>query len=250
MEHAMRAAVVAFTNRYADDIFTEDGNDYVISKFHSYADMSGFFIDIQSEGTWSVKNANTWHVEHLKLELHGIGTTVDVALDVSYIDGEYVISGLAGKAPSHDDNDDRYSSMSDFENERDFPLFFVVPLELVKDDRSDDVVDTVPEDNIDKADFNSYFNAMDELIALFDGIIVDFKTGRQGDYSMIYVTVSDVWYNSETYQKERFAEDVAESIKRISKETGVSDFVSVYFNDTHDKRLAEPKLFGGYKILR
>lgn len=65
------------------------------------------------------------------------------------------------------------------------------------------------------------------MISISDGIIIEFKTARKDDYGMIYVTVSDAWYNSEEYQKERFAETISESINKISKETGVSDFVSV-----------------------
>lgn len=66
-ELAKRAAVVAFTNYYALDVFTTDGN-YDVSKFHSYADVSDdaskYFWYVKSEGTWRAKNENTWHVDH------------------------------------------------------------------------------------------------------------------------------------------------------------------------------------------
>ena len=129
VEYAMRAAVVAFTNYYADDVFNSDGNSYNVSKFHSYADVSGSLMIVTSEGKWSAKNENTWHVEHLKLKVNIYNTTVDASLDVSYDGENYVISNLKGKAPS-------YNDISVFEEERDFSLFFVVPPKLVKDDRA------------------------------------------------------------------------------------------------------------------
>jgi len=101
-----------------------------------------------------------------------------------------------------------------------------------------------------RADLDAYFDEMDMLILLSDGVIIDFMTERKDDYSMIRVIVSDAWYNSEDYLKERFAETVSELIENISKETGVSNFVSVSFYDINNKKLAEPKLFGGYRILR
>ena len=244
-EYALRAAVVSFTNCFTDnDIFTEDGNDYDISKFKSYADVSGDFMNIKSEGTWSVKGENTWHVEHLLLETYKYRTPINVSLDVSYDGDNYIISNLAGKDPSGND-----LSYWNGPEHTDFTIFSIVPHELLKDDRIGSEV-AAREEALKKKNLESYLGAMDGLIALSDGIIIEFMTARQDDYSVIHVIVSDAWYYSEEYQKERFAETVAESIERISIETGVVDYVSVYFYDTNNKKLAEPKLFGGYKILR
>ena len=100
------------------------------------------------------------------------------------------------------------------------------------------------------ADIDAYFDKMDLLIDFHDGNIIEFMTGRRDDYSMIRVIVSDAWYRFEDHIKERFVEAVSNDIKQISKDSGVSDFVSVYFYDIDNKRLAEPRLFGGYRILR
>ena len=132
--------------------------------------------------------------------------------------------------------------------QNDFTIFSIVPFELIKDDRTDNVAN-VSEEVLVKEDVDSYFVAMQGLIALSDGVIIEVKTARKDDCSIIHVIVSDAWYNSEEYQKERFAESVAEVIESISSESGVSNSVSVYFYDANDKRLAEPKLFGGHKIL-
>lgn len=130
VEYAMRAAVVAFTNRYADDIFTDDGNSYDISKFHSFDDVSGFFMYITSEGTWSVKAENTWHVERLQLKVNEYNTMISASLDVSYDGKDYLISNMTGEAPSYDD-------ISIFEEESDFSTFFVVSPTLVANDRAE-----------------------------------------------------------------------------------------------------------------
>lgn len=129
-EDALRAAVVAFTNRYADDVFKEDRSTVDPSMFHSYSDLSGFFLHLDSKGTWTIKNENTWHVEHLKLTVDIYNTKVDANLDVSF-DGEfYYITNLTGKAPS-------YPDISDFENESDFSLYFIVRPDLIVEDRAD-----------------------------------------------------------------------------------------------------------------
>ena|GEM_PF-5988498 len=97
--------------------------------------------------------------------------------------------------------------------------------------------------------WDDYFTLMDELQASSNGNIIEFRTARKDDYDTIQVIVSDSWYNSTTQQKERFVESVMESIEKISDETGVSQFVEVYFYDTDNTKLAEPRGYG-YRILR
>lgn len=133
-ESAFRAAVVAFTNMFADDIFTADGSNYDLSKLHSYDDLSGFYMDVTSRGNWTGKSENTWHVEHLKLRVPEYGSTVDASLDVSYDGSNYLIFNLAGKAPSHDDNDSNFSSMKDLEDES--QAFLTIAPYLIDKDRS------------------------------------------------------------------------------------------------------------------
>jgi hypothetical protein len=129
VKYALRAAVVAFTNYYATDVLTSDGNDYDISKFHSYADVAGFFMNVESEGTWTAKSKNTWHVDHLKLKIYEVGSVVDASLNVSYDGSRYKVSNLTGKGPS-------YPDISNLENERYFALCSSVPPALIQDDRN------------------------------------------------------------------------------------------------------------------
>ena len=126
-EMALRAAVVAFTNRYADDVFTNDVED--VEKFHSYADVSGFLMYPEREGTWSAKNETTWHVEKLRLKVDGYDAIIYVSLDVSFDGENYIVSNLSGTAPSFDD-------VSIMENESDFSRFFIVPPKLIEEGRA------------------------------------------------------------------------------------------------------------------
>lgn len=149
MEYAVRAAVVTFTNWFADnDIYTEDGNDFDISKFRSYADVSGDFMRIKFEGTWKIKNENTWHVEHLILESYEYQSIYNVSLDVSCDGDSYIVTNLTGKTQAGED-------WSIWEGYNEFSLFAIVPLELIKDDRIDSEVDA-REEALKGMKFDSY----------------------------------------------------------------------------------------------
>lgn len=128
-EIALRTATVAFTNYYATDVFTPDGNHLDTKKFHSFADTSGFYLILEYEGTWTIKNETTWHVDHLVLKTVEFNSIIDVNLDVNLVDNNYVISNLSGKAPSYDD-------ISVLEEDDFNDIYFIVPPELVKDDRA------------------------------------------------------------------------------------------------------------------
>jgi len=127
-ENAMRSVAVAFTNYYADDVFQEDGNHYDISKFHSYADVSGFFLNIIDEGVWSEKDEETWHVEHIKLKHDFYSSIFNISVDVSFDGKVYILSDLKGSAPSYED-------IGVFEDEGNFSMFFYVPIKLIEEDR-------------------------------------------------------------------------------------------------------------------
>ena len=91
-----------------------------------------------------------------------------------------------------------------------------------------------------------------ELIESSGGVVVGIKPYLQeGDWSTVAVTVSDVWYNSQEHEKERFAEQLQQTVSTLVKNGGKTDpdeNVGVYFFDTYGKELATPKMFGGYKI--
>lgn len=96
--------------------------------------------------------------------------------------------------------------------------------------------------------------ALNEMIKASNGVILKIQPHfKDGDWSSVAVTVSDSWYYSQDYEKERFAEQVGAAIQNVIKTSGLvdkNDFISVYFYDTYQKELASPKLLGGYKIKR
>ena len=67
-EYAKRAVVVAITNAKSPYVIASNGSDYDVSKFRSYSDVGDDFWEIISDGAWTVKANNTWHVEELKLK--------------------------------------------------------------------------------------------------------------------------------------------------------------------------------------
>ena len=112
-----------------------------------------------------------------------------------------------------------------------------------------------PDEDTVKAKLDELFvKAMNELINTSNGIILNIQPHlRDGDWSSVAVTVSDAWYFSQDYEKERFAEQVGGAIQKIVTSAGrvkSGDLVSVYFYDAYGKELASPKLLGGYKIKR
>lgn len=93
-----------------------------------------------------------------------------------------------------------------------------------------------------------------KIIDTSNGVIVSVEPRfESGDWSAILVTVSDSWYVSQEYEKERFAEQVQQLLETLVKNVGYvkkESSVSVFYYDTYGKELASPKMLGGYKILR
>ncbi|MEK4850684.1 hypothetical protein NST04_12650 [Paenibacillus sp. FSL H7-0756] len=90
-----------------------------------------------------------------------------------------------------------------------------------------------------------------EIYKQADGAILKIKP-RDNSWSQIDVTVSDSWYNSQDFQKERFVESYGNLISQVVLDykyviTG-DDRVFVYFIDEFGTRLASPKLFEGWKV--
>ena len=93
---AYRAATVSITNQMAADVFASDGNTLDPSKFHSFSDRSGFYLEPKGRGTWSYKDEPTWHVEGLEYKVSEIGTSVKASCDVHFDGTNYIISNQSG----------------------------------------------------------------------------------------------------------------------------------------------------------
>jgi len=112
-----------------------------------------------------------------------------------------------------------------------------------------------PDEKTVKAKQDEIFaDAIAEIKKLGDGIIVDVEPYIPSEgWSMVKVIVNDSWYYSQEHEKERFAEQVGDTVATIIQNTGQVEpdkHVSVYFYDAYDKELASPKILGGYKIKK
>lgn len=90
-----------------------------------------------------------------------------------------------------------------------------------------------------------------EIINVSNGIITNITPRyNDGDWTLVNIVVSDAWYYSADHEKERFVESVGTTVETLVVNSGIgnSKSTSVYFVDTYNKTVAEPKIFGGYKI--
>lgn len=76
----------------------------------------------------------------------------------------------------------------------------------------------------------------------------------EGILTQISVDVSDAWYYTQEFEKERFAEVVYDAIKAKLVEVGAienyDETIIVTLYDGHGKELAKSKMLGGFKIKR
>ncbi len=75
---------------------------------------------------------------------------------------------------------------------------------------------------------------------------------NKSDWSIAKVTISDDWYHTPKYEQERFVEQmsaIVQSVIKDSKKVDRDKNISVYFYDLYNKKIASPKITGGYKIL-
>lgn len=144
VENAKRSAVVAITNAFAMDVFAEDGNTYDVSKFHSYADTSGnvydYFMKVNSWGTWSAKDEQTWHVDSLILEKIS-GTVANAKLDVNFDGTNYVVSNIKGTFGNPSASADNLIDLSEIAYGSTAPIYLTVSAELIKNNREQVKVD-------------------------------------------------------------------------------------------------------------
>lgn len=134
---AMRAAVVAMTNAQATDVFTDDGMTYDSARFHSYSDTTGFYMTVDSAGSWSAKDGNIWHVDGLLLQIQDVGTYLQASMDVSFDGTNYVVSGVTktvGSLEAIDAGDEATLNVETLEPGDTTPFLTVSP-SLVEEDR-------------------------------------------------------------------------------------------------------------------
>lgn len=130
VENAKRAAVVAITNALATDVFAADNNTVDPTKYHSYADLSGYYMIVTSWGTWSAEDDAIWHVDGLEMHPNGYDTVACASLAVAYDGNSYVVGNVSG--PFGKAND-----LSDIETFSYADTYLTVAPALIADGRSD-----------------------------------------------------------------------------------------------------------------
>lgn len=136
-----RAVVVGLTNAQADDVWTND--EYDPKKFHSYADLSGFFLELYSDGTWSKVNDYTWHVDHILLSPYELSSIFDASCDVSFDGSKYCISNMSGYIRSGSITNEEAAAkglgtnLTELQESSDAVTYFIIDSSLVEEERDD-----------------------------------------------------------------------------------------------------------------
>lgn len=112
----------------------------------------------------------------------------------------------------------------------------------------------IPETQNDEEEIDLFLSTLDTYIEMSDGVLISIQPHLEdSDWRVIAVTVSDAWYYSEEFEKERFAEITSKTIKEAVKGFNLVEkdkSILVTFFDINGKELATPKAFGEYKIKR
>ncbi len=143
MEKALRATVVALTNSQATDVFNSDGNTYDTSKFHSYNDISGFFMTIEERGNWFAKDNHTWHVSNILLKMFDGEMYLRASLDVSMDGNNYIVSDVYKTVGAKDKIDDGKTYTTEHINPSDSHPYLTVPASLIEEDRDESAVNAM-----------------------------------------------------------------------------------------------------------
>ncbi len=128
-EIAIRAAVVAMTNCFATDVFDKEGS-YDTEKFHTFADLSGYYMSIEQEGQWVGVDESTWRVDGMRLEASE-GLCLELSADVMFDGSNYVVHSVnVAYGSSFDDidsGDDWSVSNETYEPSESLPFLTVSP---------------------------------------------------------------------------------------------------------------------------
>ena len=139
--YAVRAVMVAMTNAQATDVFAADGSSYDASKFHSYADESGFYMTLEEEGFWTDEARDQWKVEDIQFAMVGYDTNMRATMDVRFDGINYVISSVTrtiGKPEDLNSGDPSRLDVEQMEPSENTP-FLTVPYSLVKQERASEI---------------------------------------------------------------------------------------------------------------
>lgn len=137
-ETAKKIAVVALTNGLASDVFKSDRETLDKSKFHSYKDISGFYLSVYEEGEWSMQDEKTWKVKDIICWISGYGTMVRASMNITKEGENYVVFNVDRTIGNEDNihSDDRNKVTFEHWEPSEQNLFLTVSPSLVKQDRN------------------------------------------------------------------------------------------------------------------
>lgn len=137
-EEGRRAVVVAITNCYATDVFNEAGT-YDSSRFHNYADMSGYYMTVEEKGTWSVTDESTRDVSGMVLKAAGSDFYARVDAQVTFNGTDFTINHATVKYASSLEaitSQDENQVGTEKLKPSDSSPYLTVPSSLIADDRN------------------------------------------------------------------------------------------------------------------
>lgn len=185
---ARRAAVVAMTNCFATDVLTADGSSYDASKFHSYSDMSGYYMTVEQDGSWSGKDENTWTVADLALKVAGGDLYVVVSGDITFDGSNYVLPSVEVKYGNSLDDamaGGGWSGATETHAVGESSPYLTVPSSLVENDRDSEAEDKARQEEADKKNAEREYDSwVDSHFSFWNGQcdeLVDLVVERLND---------------------------------------------------------------------
>lgn len=170
-ELAMRVVVVAMTNCWASDVYGDDGN-YDVTKFHSYADITGYYLTVIEEGSWSGASEDTWHVDNMRLQASE-GLCLELSADVSFDGENYVVSSATvtyGNSFEDIESGNEWSVSTENYDPSDSSPFLTVAPSLVEAARDEAAASAQESERAaEKAEQIEYTNWVDSQFSWWDG---------------------------------------------------------------------------------
>lgn len=103
-------------------------------------------------------------------------------------------------------------------------------------------------------EYELFLATLNTFIEMSEGTLIKIEPRlKDDDWRNVSIVVSDAWYYSEDFEKERFSESTSEMVKEVIKGFNLvpaDKSILITFFDVNEKELASPKTFGGYDIKR
>lgn len=227
--NAEKALIVVFTNNCASDVFTEDGNYYDSAKLHGYNYQGEFKQTITDDGTWTVLDEKTWHIEDMHLLLPTYNTATRLSCDITFDGENYIVFHIRfmTASPEYIDTEDPYKTSGWTAMEPDdFYIHLTVPKDMVTGTGGQNATPTprpTSEAEARSAALSKYMAWVDSQFSSWDGSHKGFnkliKKNLNDEKSFKHIETSYFPIISDEYVKE---------YNSLLKEYGFDDSVKLY----------------------